>query len=191
MIYSSNIVLADLKALYNKVPPLVRSFLLRALALFIAWQLLYTFVLAPVRIPDRQLTNATAFSTARLMSVFYNNVNALYSHNNATRAAIITVSGKGVLGILDPCNALDIIVLYISFLYCFPGSAMRRLVFALIGLPYIYIINTIRCALIGWLNIEHRGWVDISHHYLFTAAIYIAVFYLWMLYTKKTVRDAA
>jgi exosortase family protein XrtF len=161
------------------------------LIIFIAWQLVYTFVLAPVRIPDRALTNATAFSTAKLMSVFYNNVQALYAHQNATRAAIITIDGRGVLGILDPCNALDIIVLYIAFLFCFPGSVRRRLVFALIGLPYIYVFNTIRCALIGWLNIAHRGWVDISHHYLFTAAIYMAVFYLWVLYTKKAGSNAA
>lgn len=176
--------LADIKTLYNKVPPLVRSFLLKAALIFIVWQLLYNFVLDPIRIPDRQLTNATAYSTAKLMSVFYDSVGAVYTHDNATASAIITINGRGVLGILDPCNGLDIYVLFISFLFCFPGTAKRRALFILLGLPYIYIINTIRCALIGWLNIAHRGWVDISHHYIFTAAVYLLVFYLWMEYTK-------
>lgn len=168
----------------------MRSFLLKALIIFVGWQLLYNFLLAPIRFPDRQLTNITCFSTAKLMSVFYDNVGTLYTHNNATKSAIVTINGRGVLGILDPCNALDIFVLFVSFLYCFPGTAKRRFVFLLIGLPYIYVINTVRCALIGWLNIAHRGWVDISHHYIFTAAVYLLVFYLWVLYTKKDIAHA-
>lgn len=186
MAYTIQYILPDIKTLYNKVPPLVRSFLLKALFIFIAWQLLYNFVLAPVRIPDRQLTNITCWSTARLMSVFYHDVGTIYTHDNATKSALVTVGGHPVLGILDPCNALDIFVLYISFLFCFPGAIKKRAGFILLGLPYIYIINTIRCALIGWLNMEHRGWVDISHHYIFTAAVYLLVFYLWVLYTKRS-----
>jgi exosortase family protein XrtF len=163
---------------------------LRALLIFIGWQLLYSFLLVPIRIPDRQLTNITCFSTAKLLSVFYDNVGTIYTHNNATRSAIITVNGHGVLGILDPCNALDIIVLYISFLFCFPGTMSRRIMFIIIGLPYIYFINTIRCALIAWLNMAHKGWVDISHHYIFTASVYLLVFYLWTIYTKKDTANA-
>lgn len=176
--------MSNIKEIYNKVPPQVRSFLLKALVIFVAWQLLYSFVLAPIRVPDRQLTNITAYSTAKLLSVFYNNVAAIYSHSNTVRSAIITINGRGMLGILDPCNGLDIYVLYIAFLFCFPGTMRRRLTFILAGIPYIYIINTIRCALIGWLNIAHRGWVDISHHYIFTAAVYLLVFYFWIIYTN-------
>lgn len=190
MLFLATIPLADFKALYNKVPALVRSFLLKALLIFIGWQALYNLVLAPARVPDRQLTNATCYSTTRLMSVFYNNTTAMYAHNNATASAIVAVDGHPVLGILDPCNGLDIYVLYISFLFCFPGTMKRRGLFLLLGIPYIYVINTIRCVLIGWLNIAHRGWVDISHHYIFTAAVYLLVFYLWIAYTKTKTTTA-
>lgn len=177
--------------MYNKVPPLVRTFLLRALFIFIGWQLLYTLALLPNRVLDIPLTNATAWSTAKLMSVFYNSVSVSYIHNLTLATSIISIDGHKVLGILDPCNALDIMVLYIAFLLCFPGSVKKRLLFIALGLPYIYIINTIRCAAIGWMNIAHKGWVDISHHYIFTALVYLLVFSLWMIYTKKKTPDAA
>lgn len=170
---------------------MVRTFLVRALLIFIGWQLLYAFVLAPARTPDLQLTNITAWSTGKLLSWFYDSVYVAYVHNITTASAIISINGHKTLGILDPCNALDIMVLYVAFLFCFPGSWQKRLAFTALGLPYIYIINTIRCAVIGWMNINHRGWVDISHHYIFTALVYLLVFYLWVLYTKKKTPHAA
>lgn len=170
---------------------MVRTFLVRALIIFVGWQLLYAFVLAPARTPDVPLTNITAWSTGKLMSWFYDSVYVAYIHDKTIPSAIISINGRKILGILDPCNALDIMVLYVAFLFCFPGSNKKRLLFTALGLPYIYVINTIRCALIGWMNIAHRGWVDISHHYIFTALVYMLVFYLWVLYTKKKVLNVA
>ena len=178
-------VLEQIKSAYSKVPPVIRSFLVRALLIFVVWQALYVFVLAPVRIPDRQLTNLTTFSTSRLLSVFYDKVGVIYTNHNKVRTAIVVINNKKVIGVADPCNALEIYVLYIAFLFCFPGTMKRRALFIAGGIPYIFIINTIRCALIAWLNINHRGWVDISHHYIFTAAVYLAIFYLWVLYARQ------
>jgi exosortase/archaeosortase family protein len=101
------------------------------------------------------------------------------------RTAVIWVKDVRLIGIADPCNGLDIYVLYISFLFCFPGSLRRRGVFLLVGIPYIYIINTIRGALLAWLSMYHKDLVDVSHHYIFTASVYLLVFYLWVLYSKK------
>ena len=175
----------QIKTFYNKIPSLIKSFLLKAFLIFIAWQLLYRIVLEPKRIPDRSLTNITAFATSELISVFYDHVSVVYAESNAVQSAVISINGSRILGIGDPCNALEIFVLYIAFLFCFPGTARRRWLFIAGGLPYIFIINTIRCALLVWLNITHKGWVDISHHYIFTTVVYMLVFYLWVLYSKQ------
>jgi exosortase family protein XrtF len=177
----------DIKAYYNKIPQLVKSFLLRALLIFIGWQLAYNLVLLPARVPDTFLTNATAFSTEKLLSVFYHNVSTIYLHTIKSRAATILIDNHKIISIADPCNALDIYVLYISFLFCFPGNWKRRLKFIVLGSLYIFLLNTIRCGLIAWLNINYRGWVEISHHYIFTTALYLLVFYVWVLYSKKGV----
>ena len=179
------------KELYNKVPPLVRSFLIRAFLIFVGWQVLYRNVLLPARIPDQFLTQTTGYSTAKILSIFYDNVTVINSPHLRERCSFVLMNGERIISIADPCNALDLYVLYISFLFCFPGKWKRRLVFVLLGIPYIYIINAIRCALIAWLNTSHKSLVDISHHYIFTTAVYLLVFYLWVLYTKKGVLDEA
>ncbi len=181
----------EIKALYDRIPRLVKIFLLRATIIFVAWQLLYHFVLDPTRFPDKILTNITCFSTSEMLSLFYNNVVAFYIHNIDLRFAAIRINGKVAIAIADPCNALEIYVLYVAFLFCFPGNLKRRLAFIMLGLPIIYIINTIRCVLIAWLNLYHPAWSDFSHHYVFTTAVYLIVFYIWVLYSKKGIGNAA
>jgi exosortase/archaeosortase family protein len=175
----------QLSSLYAKIPGTVRSFLLRAVGIFIGWQLLYQFVLVPARIPDIQLTNLTAVATAKSLSLFWNNVSFEYVTAVTQRTAVIFLDGKRLVGIADPCNGLDLFILYIGFLFCFPSSAKRRLIFLLAGIPAIFVANIIRCVIMSWLNIYHRDWVDISHHYIFTTVMYLFIFYVWMLYAKK------
>ena len=162
------------------MPPSIRVFLLKAVLLFIAWQLAYRLYLAPKAIPDKFLSEITCFFTAKLLAVFYSNVVPVYLEFKS----IIIISGTKVIGIANPCNALEIYVLYIGFLACFPASNRRRLLFTLLGIPLIFILNIFRCVAIAWLNISHSGWTDFSHHYIFTTTVYLSVFYLWVLFSK-------
>ena len=180
-----------LKPFYDNIPPLIKGFLLRAAIIFICWQLLYHFVLAPIRVPDRFLSNITASCTAKFLGLFYNQSGAILIPPGSGLPSMVTVNGVRKLSILDSCNALDIYVLYVAFLYCFPGSWKRRLLFITTGVPFILIVNVVRCAAIAWLNMNHRELVNITHHYIFTAVVYLLVFYLWVLYSKKLLPGAA
>lgn len=180
-----------LKELYAKTPAPVRSFIIKALVVFIAWFYLYQTVLLPQRTPDLWLTNTTCTSTAQFLSLFYHNVGTIPIVDKSEYMAIITINNAKIIGIADACNALDIFVLYLGFIFCFPGTALRKIAFMALGIPYIYIINIIRCAAIAWLNIYHRGWVELSHHYIFTIIVYGLVFYLWILYSKKSPKKNA
>ncbi len=159
--------------------------------LFTGWQLLYRLLLHGIRIPDRFLTNSTCFSTAKLLSLFYDHVLTFYIKRNVVRSAAITINNHLVIDISDPCNGLEVYVLYIGFLYCFPGSWQRRLLFIIYGVLSIYLANTLRCGLLAWLNMFHRKWYDFSHHYVFTTLVYLLVFFLWKLYSKKGLNVAA
>jgi exosortase family protein XrtF len=172
--------------LLKKVPQVVKTFLLRAALIYIVWQLLYLFVLSPTRVPDKQLTDFTTLPVAKILSLFYHEVCIIYSEQLGTRNDVLTINGKKTIAIGDACNALEIYVLYVSFLFCFPGTLRRRLLFVLAGLPYIYVINVVRVVFITYLNIHHKSLVEISHHYIFTIIVYLLVFYLWVLYSKNT-----
>jgi exosortase family protein XrtF len=175
------------KDILKGIPRDVKRFLLKGLCIFIAWQLLYYLLLKPARVPDHFLDNITAIATAKVVSIFYPGA---YAWLNGIKALIV-INGKKALGISDPCNALEIYVLYIAFLFCYPAANKRRFQFVLIGIPAIFVMNVVRCCLLTWLNEEHRGWFDISHHYLFTTIMYLLVFYLWLLFSKKNSGSAA
>ncbi len=117
--------------------------------------------------------------------MFYTNVSMLYVHDK-TRGTAILVNMHPVIRILNSCNALDIYVLYIAFLFCFPATLRRRLLYIAYGVPYIFILNIGRCVGIAWLNMHHRGLVEITHHYVFTTLLYLMVFYLWVLFTQQS-----
>jgi exosortase/archaeosortase family protein len=172
-------------SVFEKVPHDIKLFLIRAIIVFIAWQALYRFVLAPARVPDRALTNLTCGATAIALSIFYHNVSAVYTPAKEIKNAYIFKDGRRVIAIADPCNALDLYVLYAAFLFCFPGTARRRLLFLVTGIPAIFIANIIRCAILTWIALGHKDWFNISHHFIFTTLMYLFIFYCWVLYTKK------
>ena len=175
------------KEAYSKVPRDIKIFLVRGLIIFIIWQALYYLLLKPAGVPDHFLDDITARVTAKAVSVFYPGAYSLLHKGKM----LIVINGRKALGISDPCNALEIYVLYIAFLFCYPAKNKRRFIFLLAGLPAIFLLNVVRCCMLTWLNMEHRGWFDISHHYIFTTAMYLFVFYLWQLFSKKNINNAA
>jgi exosortase/archaeosortase family protein len=171
----------DIRQAYNNVPSEIKKFLFKALVLFVIWQLSYHFVFGPSHVPDRQLNNLTGYATAQFLKLFVSDVDAIYKADKS----IITISGRPVIGIANPCNAFDIYALYVGFLLCYPSSAKRKTVFTLCGLPAIFLMNVLRCGGITWLNLHLRSWVDFSHHYVFTTILYVIIFYFWILFTKS------
>lgn len=172
------------------MPKVLKDFLLRAIIFLVVWKLAYFLFFKPKRIPDLFLTNLTAQTTASFMRVispgnnwgWYNN---RPSNNLDFHRADITYNNRRIIGIADPCNALELYVLYISLLVCLPAGAKRFWIFALLGITLILILNTMRCAVMIWINIYHNSFFDFAHHYLFKLVVYAVIFGLWVLYCKK------
>ncbi len=176
-------MLYRVKRIYKELPPAVRNFLVRALLLFAGWLLIYNLVLKPIDIPDRQLTQFVEWGTVKTLSVFYPNVQS--------EGQDILVNNTGVLGIADQCNGLELIVLYIGFLFCLPTRPRRMLLFAVTGTIIVCILNIARCTALAVLYMNHNNFADFAHHYAFKMIVYAAVFIGWIIYSKNTARHAA
>lgn len=96
------------------------------------------------------------------------------------------LNGNKIVGVSDPCNALELYVLYIGFLLAFPSSLKRLFVFSCIGIVVIYLTNIIRLAALASMNMHRVNAVDMAHHYLFKVIVYTIIFGLWVLFTKDT-----
>jgi len=172
-----------------KAPRGIIIFFVKAAVLFIVWKSLYLLWFRPQGTLDAPLTFAVGTSTVGLLNLFshhdtYKGVRSFPKdgmEEGTEPGGVVDVyrNGENTLRIATACNGLEIMVLYAGFLFCFPAVASRRWTFLGVGLALIFLLNIIRCALLVWVFIRYRQYLDFSHHFLFTFIVYACVFLLW------------
>jgi exosortase/archaeosortase family protein len=181
-----------------KAPRTIIVFFVKAAILFIIWKMLYMLWLRPQGILDAPLTTAIGTSTAGVLNLFaeHSDFQPVRSfpvagpEEDAEAGGVVDIyrNGENTLRIASACNGLEIMVLYAGFLFCFPAaSPSRRWTFLGIGLALIFLFNIIRCALLVWIFLRYRQYLDFSHHFLFTFIVYICVFLLWYKYATMRI----
>jgi len=177
------------------MPRPVISFLVKAIVLFVVWKVLYLSFLLPKRILDEPLTKGIGFSTVAVLNGLPGK--ALFS--GRTIADTLDVEGGVIRGnivaiyrdeektltVADACNGLELMVLYVGFLVCFPAGLKRKLIFGVMGCVLICLLNIIRCAALVGIYLHHRTYLDFSHHFVFQIIIYLFIFGLWYIFSKK------
>ena len=167
------------------MPLLVKQLVVRVVLLITTWMLLYHLVLQPYRIPDRWLSNVTASATSKLISVWYQQPTALVEKLNGTG---ILLNNRRVLFIAYNCDALELYLMYVGFLFCIPTSPKKFILYATVGVTGIFILNVLRCFVLVLLNFNKPEWFGFAHHYAFTLVVYAFIFSGWYQYTKKIMR---
>jgi len=181
-----------------KAPRTIIVFFVKAAILFIIWKMLYVLWLRPQGILDAPLTTAIGTSTAGVLNLFaeHSDFQPVRSfpvagpEEDVEAGGVVDIyrNGENTLRIASACNGLEIMVLYAGFLFCFPAaSPSRRWTFLGIGLALIFLFNIIRCALLVWIFLRYRQYLDFSHHFLFTFIVYICVFLLWYKYATMRI----
>ncbi|WP_348798332.1 exosortase family protein XrtF [Flavobacterium adhaerens] len=87
--------------------------------------------------------------------------------------------------IVEGCNAISVVILFISFVVAFSGSLKNTLLFILGGSLVIYILNVIRIALLLFLLYYFPEQNDLWHDIFFPLIIYGLVFILWIIWVNK------
>jgi exosortase/archaeosortase family protein len=170
----------------NSKNKLIKIFFLKLIALATIWELSYNFVLKPLRIPGKFLTDTITAGVVACINLF----SPASSHVDwvddgpQSVAAFIKHGGRGVFYIADVCNALDLMVIYLGFIILLPGSFKRKLIFSVAGIIGLIISNIIRCTSLYWIALDHPSLFDISHHYTFTILMYLLIFSGWLLFIK-------
>lgn len=163
--------------MYSDLPINLKRFLIRGTLLFIAWELIYNFIVIPYKVPNDQLTALVVYGTGKILNLFYNQVTIIDAN--------IFINNNPSIFVAESCNGLELIVLYIGFMLCLPTSAKRFWAFTVVGFIVITILNIFRCAALAALYYNHHPLADFAHHYAFKLIIYIVIFYGWVLYSKQ------
>lgn len=132
--------------------------------------------------PD-YLTNLVAKQTDAVLQAFgYNS--QIEKHPDEPSMKLI-LNGKFVARIIEGCNAMSVIILFISFIIAFAGKFKTTFFYILAGSVLIYIVNIFRIAILS-VGLYHYPWrSDELHTVIFPMIIYGMVFLLWMFWVNR------
>jgi exosortase family protein XrtF len=97
---------------------------------------------------------------------------------------------KYVARIVEGCNAISVIILFISFVVAFSGKLQATLLFIFGGSLLIYVLNILRIAALSALIFYFPKQEPFLHGVLFPLYIYGVVFILWLIWVRKFSRYA-
>jgi len=170
-----------MKGQRNKLPLTASFFLKRAVFLLVIWLLSYHLFLESSRVVDKPLTDVTAFSVSKVLSLIYD---SSYFRSFDDKAVVYT-DGRYSIGISDSCNGLDLYLIFLGFILCMPSTAFRKVQFISGGLISMFLLNIVRCIALALISANLHSWFDFAHHYLFYIVVYGYIFLLWARFSKK------
>ena len=132
--------------------------------------------------PD-YVTNVVAKQSAFMISVLGYNTEVL-PHPNELSMKLI-VNSKFIARIVEGCNSVSVIILFVSFVIAFTGRIRETVVFLFMGSVLIYVVNIIRIAVLSIGLYEYPWRKDLLHTVIFPMIIYGMVFTLWMFWVNR------
>lgn len=174
-----------MKALLIKYKSVIR-FIVTFLAVYGVLTIGYNFYLNKsdgVQFYPDYLTNLVAEQTNALLNGLGYNASVL-PHPNEPSMKII-MNGKYVARVIEGCNAISIIILFLSFIVAFAGNLKTTFLYGLAGSIIIYAFNLIRIVILS-IGLYHYPWRrEILHTVIFPMLIYGTVFLLWMVWVNR------
>jgi exosortase/archaeosortase family protein len=129
--------------------------------------------------------NFLTINSTKSINFLNNSTSQIYFwRENESMAFIVNKEGQKVFGVMDVCNGLDLIFIYVSIIVLLPFSVKRKILFSLLGAVVLTFANVFRITCLFFISKYYHPAFDISHHYLFTALMYILIFYGWLLFIK-------
>ncbi len=99
----------------------------------------------------------------------------------------LIINKKFVARIIEGCNSISIIILFVSFIFAYAGKIKTTLFYLIFGCVMIYVVNLIRIVILS-VGLYHYPWRrEILHSVIFPLIIYGLVFLLWMFWVNRFV----
>lgn len=126
-------------------------------------------------------THLVAKQSAALLDVF--GYEPVLQEMPSAGGVYITIRGYSV-NIVEGCNSISVIILFISFVLSFAQSFKKTLLFLLAGMVLIYGVNLFRIAILAVALYKYPQYQNVLHGVVFPAIIYSMVFLLWIVWVR-------
>ena len=165
-----------MKALFVKYKSVIK-FIFTFLVVYIVLAICYKFYLqfsdGSLYYPD-YLTNLVARQSAALLDAFGYNAEILPHPEEASMKLL--VNGQYLARVIEGCNAVSVIILFLSFIVAFSGHLKTTFLYILSGSVLIYTVNLLRIVLLAMGLYHYPEYEDVLHSVVFPAIIYGMVF---------------
>lgn len=93
------------------------------------------------------------------------------------------VKNHYVTRMVEGCNAVSVMILFVSFVFAFYKGA-KTFLFVMAGLVLLYTMNLLRIAGLNIVMSDYKDYGKAFHDYIFPAVIYGSVVLLWLVWIK-------
>lgn len=167
---------------YKSVIKFILTFLIVYAVLTLSYKLYLDFSKGSVYYPD-YVTNLVAKQSKALIDALGYTAQTIPHPNEPSMKLII--NNKFVARVVEGCNSISIIILFISFIVAFAGKLKTTFFYILSGSILIYAVNLIRIVILS-VGLYHYPWRrEILHTVIFPLIIYGMVFLLWMFWVNR------
>ena len=166
---------------YASVIRFIFTFLGTYLLLAFLYNLYLNYFSSEIYYPD-YLTHLVAVQSEAVVSALGYDSNITSGYPEATMH--LMVNEKFVARIIEGCNAVSIIILFVSFMLAFFGRIKSTLLFIFAGAVIIYVTNILRISFMAIGIYEYPHQAHFLHSIAFPLVIYGTVFILWVLWIR-------
>lgn len=163
-------------------------FLVKFFATYFILFILYSFYLQRTQQKETvfscsPITNIVASQTKSVLTLFGYDAN--FVQHNKEMSVKILLNGRYTARVIEGCNSISILILFISFVVAFPGTLKATILFSIIGSGIIYVVNISRIAFLTVMLFKYQDHQTLLHNLIFPAIIYGITFLLWVLWVHK------
>jgi len=159
------------------------AFLLKFVGLYLVGNLLYGWYVTSWYPKPDPVTNFVTVQSANILSWF--GWDATTSIQLTRPTTHILNNHLPVVAVYEGCNGLNVMIVFLSFLFAFGPLTKTLLWFVPLGLGLIHVSNLARITLLFVVSIYMPHYSYFTHKYLFTAFIYLFVFLLWVWWVYR------
>jgi len=129
------------------------------------------------------VTTAVANQTARMIT-FLGYKAEIKQHQDELSLKVL-VNNTYVSRVIEGCNSISIIILFLAFIIGFSGNLKTTISFGIVGSLLIYVTNIFRIAVLSIGILKYPEYQETLHSLVFPAIIYGMVFLLWVIWANK------
>ncbi|MBL7863229.1 MAG: exosortase family protein XrtF [Cyclobacteriaceae bacterium] len=99
--------------------------------------------------------------------------------------------GRGIVSVYEGCNSLNVMIIFLSFMFSFGPYSKKLLWYSALSLGIIYMVNLMRIIFLFFVVLYIPDYTYYLHKYFFTAFIYLSVLALWIWWVRINEKQRA